>query len=304
MIKRLILAALCLFSPAGLLAQISVELSFEQETYLPHEPLHAVVRINNSSGQTLVFGKDSTWLSFTVDATDGRIVRQLKPVKVEGEFSLPSAHRAKKMVNLAEAFELTKLGRFNVTATVRIADWNHEMFSSRSRHFGIASGATLWESAFGIPSENSGARPEIRKYQLVQANHVKALSLYVRIVDEGEHETFSIYPLGPLLGMSKPEAQMDRWSNLHVFYQDGARSFKYNMVTPDGMLLTRQTWEINESRPAMKPDKDGRISVSGGIRRVSGTDLPPPELLSETATVPAEALAPAAKSLNAAPPTN
>ena len=304
MIKRLGLAVLCLFSQASLLAQLRVELSFEQETYLPHEPLHAVVLVYNTSGQTLNFGKDNDWLSFHLQATDGTLVKELKPVDVEGEFALPSAQRAKKLVNLAEAYEMTQLRRFTVTATVRVADWNGETFSSREKHFGISRGANLWEGVFGLPSDQPGGRPEIRKYQLVQANQIKALSLYARIVDEADDETFFIQSLGPLLGVSKPEAQVDRWSNLHVFYQDGARSFKYHMITPDGLLLTRQTWDIDETRPSLKPDKDGRILVSGGLRRISGTDLPPPELLSESSTTTLDEPLPAAKPIaDAAPPT-
>jgi hypothetical protein len=74
---------------------------------------------------------------------------------------------------------------------------------------------------------------------------------------------------------------MDRFSNLHVLYQDASHTFRYFMITPDGMILARQTWAIGESRPAMTVNSEGRISVTGGVRRVSASDLPPPELLSE-----------------------
>lgn len=278
------------------MAQLRVELSMDQETYLPHEPLIAVVQVYNSSGQTLVLGRDDHWLTFAIESAEGRLVKQLKLPEVLGEFSLPSAHRARKKVNLAEAFDLTTFGRYYVTATVRIPEWNNERFASARRHFGISHGVTLWETTFGVPSGDSG-RPEMRKYQLVQANHLKALSLYVRITSENASETYFIHPLGRLLGVSKPEAQMDRWSNLHVFYQDGARTFKYNMVTPEGMLLARQTWAIDDgSRPGLRIAKDGRIQVIGGIRSVSSSDLPPPELLSETKTPapPIQEAAPAA----------
>ena len=78
--------------------------------------------------------------------------------------------------------------------------------------------------------------------------------------------------------MTRPEPQLDKWSNLHLFYQDNARTFRYFVVTPDGLLLARQTWEIGESRPALAVNSEGRISVTGGVRRVSESDLPPPEL--------------------------
>lgn len=283
--NRYLWAVLCLFALTSAKAQLRVELSFEQETYLPDEPLEAIVRIYNSSGQTLVLGHNPEWLSFTVEAADGSGVKSKKRPDVEGEFSLPSAHRAKKIVNLAEAFELNRFGRYNVRATVHIDEWNQNFETPVVRHFGISPGVKLWETAFGIPSEKSGSRPEIRKFLVVQANHLKALTLYVRITDDTEAETFALRPLGTLLGLSKPEPQLDRWSNLHVLYQDGARSFKYTVITPDGSLLARQTWDLTaESRPAMAMTGEGRIEVRGGVRRVSASDLPPPELLSDKST--------------------
>jgi hypothetical protein len=82
---------------------------------------------------------------------------------------------------------------------------------------------------------------------------------------------------------------MDKWSNLHVFYQDAAKTFRYFVITPDGMMLSRQTWELGETKPGLTMNSEGRISVTGGVRRVSASDLPPPELLSEK-KAPSEAV--------------
>jgi hypothetical protein len=239
----------------------------------------------------LTLGDRADWLSFSIESADGTFVKQKKHADVEGVFTLPSASRAKIMVNLADAFELNRFGRYSVTATVRIPGWNQTFSSPKPGHFGISAGVKLWESAFGVPSVTKEGRPEVRKFQLIQANHLKELSLYVRICDESEADTFSLFPLGPLLGFSRPEPQMDRWSNLHVLFQDGARRYRYNMITPDGLLLARQTWEIaNDSRPGMTVNSEGRIEVKGGVRRVSGTDLPPAELLSEKSPLPVDPL--------------
>jgi len=282
MIKRLFAAILCLIGVNSTFAQLRVELNFEQETYLPQEPMEAIVRIYNSSGQELVLGTNVDWLTFSIQSTDGSIVKQKKPADVMGEFSLPSAHRAKKLVNLADAFELSKFGRYYVTATVRIPQWGQSFSNPKRALVDITNGVKVWETPFGLPDTNPGGRPEIRKFQLIQANHLKQLSLFIRITDESEAFTYNIFPLGALVGFSRPEPQLDKWSNLHLLCQDGARSFTYSVVTPAGMLLNRQTWEISEdSRPALKVDEDGRITVSGGVRRVSASDIPPPELQSE-----------------------
>src|SRR5215213_9293570 len=103
MIFRYLLAALWLALPAALLAQLRVELSFEQETYLPNEPMYAVVRLYNTGGRTLQLGTDDQWLSFSVESADNRVVKQIKNPEVKGEFSLPNGSRARKLVNIAEA---------------------------------------------------------------------------------------------------------------------------------------------------------------------------------------------------------
>ena len=296
---RYLLAALLLSAPAMLFAQMRVELEFEQDTYLPHEPMQAIVRIYNSSGQSLKLGRDSEWLSFQVESVDGKIVEQRKPADVLGEFTLPSASRARKMVNLAEAYDLSKFGRYYVSATVRVPEWGESFSTMRPKPVGIATGVTLWESTFGIPSDRSEERPDLRKFQLVQANNKKQLTLYVRITDESGNHTYSIFTLGQLVGFSKPEPQLDRWSNLHVLYQDAAHSFRYFTITPDGMLLARQTWQIGERRPAMTLNAEGRISVTGGVRKVSASDLPPPELASEKKTPSGTALLEGEKPLDA-----
>ena len=290
MIYRYLLAALLLSMPGGALAQLRVELSFDQETYLPHEAMYAVVKIFNSSGQTLVMGRDNSWLTFSVEPVDGGAVRQTKPVDVKGEFTLPNASRATKKVNLAEAFELTRFGRYIISTTVHVPEWGESFSAPKPRPVGIATGVTLWETTFGVPSEKQGERPEIRKYQLMQANHVKRLSFYIRILEESG-QTLTIFPLGTVVGVTRPEPQLDNWSNLHLIYQDNARLFRYFVVTPDGMLLARQIWEITDSRPALAVNAEGRISVTGGVRRISESDLPPPDPEKEKSieTVPTQA---------------
>jgi hypothetical protein len=106
---RYLLAALWLVAPLGLVAQMRVELSFEQDSYLPHEPMYATVVVYNSSGQNLRLGRDDDWLSFAIEPSTGGVVKQIKAPDVKGEFDLPSASRARKMVNLAEAYELTRV---------------------------------------------------------------------------------------------------------------------------------------------------------------------------------------------------
>jgi hypothetical protein len=84
-----------------------------------------------------------------------------------------------------------------------------------------------------------------------------------------------VFPIDKLISFSNPEGQLDRFNNLHILYQTGAKSFLYTLINPDGILIGRETHDISATRPALRADKDGHIKVVGGTRRYTSTDLPP-----------------------------
>jgi hypothetical protein len=181
-------------------------------------------------------------------------------------------------VDLSPYFLLTQPGRYSITATVRIKDWDRQI-TSAPRNFDVIEGARLWEQEFGVPNSAGGTNnsPEVRKYILQQANYLKThLQLYLRVTDSPGSKVFRVCPIGPMISFSRPEPQMDRSSNLHVLFQNGPHTFSYNVFDPDGALLTRQTYGFSNSRPRLHVDSEGKISVTGGSRRVTANDFPPP----------------------------
>lgn len=272
-------------------AQLSVEVNFDNEVYIPNEALVAKIRIINNSGKALKFGVTDDWLVLNVETENERVVSMIKPPAVFGEFLLESSQVGVKRIDLAPCFNLSNPGRFKITASVRIPEWN-QSFVSKSKHFDIVGGVRFFETSFGLPnSTDSGkdAQPEIRKYILQQVSR-KQTTLYVRITDSTETKTFKVIPIGVVLSLSKPEPQIDRWSNLHLLLQVGARAFSYTVITATGQILVRETWDYTTSRPILKSGDEGRISVVGGIRRPTPNDLPPPETnpRSQTAVPAAE----------------
>ena len=273
-------------------AQLSVEVSFENEVYIPNEALVAKIRIINNSGKALKFGQSDDWLILNIETENDRVVSMIKPPAVFGEFTLESSQVGVKRIDLAPCFNLNNPGRFKVTASVRIPEWN-QSFISKSKHFDIVRGVRFFEASFGLPNSNADGKetePELRKFILQQVSR-KQTSLYVRITDSTETRTHSVIPIGIVLSLSKPEPQIDRWSNLHLLLQVGARAFNYTVITATGQILVRETWDYTTSRPVLASGENGRISVVGGIRRPTPNDLPPPET-----TIRPEPVIPAAES--------
>ena len=257
--------------------QVTVEVTLDQDQFLPAETIVAAVRIANRSGQTLLLGGTPDWLTFSVEAREGLIVPKIEEVPVTGEFVLESSKVATKRVNLTPFFSLTKPGRYSVTASVRIQHWDRE-FTSLPKAFDIIQGVKLWEQDFGVPPPAGAetANPEVRKYTLQQANYLKQLRLYLRLTDVAESRVIRLFPLGTMASFGRPEPQVDNQSNLHVLFQTGARSFSYCAVNPDGRVIVRQTHDYANTRPRLQVDSAGRFSVAGGVRRVTADDLPPP----------------------------
>lgn len=259
-------------------AQLTVEVVLEQEQFLVGEAMPAAVRITNLSGQTLRFGNRPDWLTFSVESRDGFIVIKDSEVPVLGEFNVESSKVATRRVNLAPHFALTRFGRYTVSATLQVAEWGAQV-TSKPANFDIIRGAKLWTQEFGVPS--SGATnepPEVRRYTLQQANYLNSqIRLYLRLTDASEARVFKVFPIGPMRSVSKPEAQLDRDCSLHVIYQSDARSYSYTVVNPDGEITLRQTHDYVNTRPRLKLDNSGKVTVIGGIRRIVANDIPPPK---------------------------
>jgi hypothetical protein len=275
----LVLATL---SPA--FAQLNVEVRLEQDQFLAGEQIVAAVRITNRSGQTIHLGADEDWLSITVEGVDGKLLPRFSDPPVLGEFELETSKVGTKRVNLSPYFPLTQPGRYTVTATVKVKSWGAER-SSQPKSFNIIQGSSLWEQEFGVPKKpgDTNAAPEIRRYSLHKAAYYKGqLRLYFRLTDVAGSRIYRVHPIGIFLSFSRPEVQIDQESNLHVLYLNAPHSFSYTVFSPDGELLIRQTHDFTETKPTLKFGTDSKVIVSGGVRRVTSSDVPPPPKEEET----------------------
>ena len=274
-------------------AQVTVEVTLEQDQFLPAESMPVAVRITNRSGQSLRLGREEDWLTFSVESRKSEVVPKTGEVPVAGEFVLESSRVATKRVDLAPYFALNRSGRYSVTATVQIKDWNQSV-RSQPKSFDIIEGARLWEQEIGVPDSGAGtnAMPEVRKFILQQANYLKSqLRLYVRLTDASGTKTFRVFPIGPMVSFGRPEPQVDKFSNLHLLYQEGPHAFSYTVVNPDGEIIARRTYDYVDKRPRLVPDAEGKVLVIGGVRRPTAKDVPPskPEAEAEKVRKPGPA---------------
>ncbi len=259
-------------------AQVQVELELEKQQYLSKEDLVVGVKITNLSGQTLHLGEDDDWLSFLVDDEQtGRPAPRESDVPVKKPFALESSKVGTRYVNIAPYYQLQPQGRYKITAIVKLKEWS-ERLESPGKTIEIIKGSTLWTTTYGVPPKagQQGAAPDMRKYLLQKVVTLKQMQLYVSITDAESDLSYKVLMLGPMVSFSRPEAQLDKLSNLHVLCQSGSKWFFYAVVSPEGNLALRQTYYMGNSRPLLKSDGEGGIRVSGGNYQPASSDYPAP----------------------------
>jgi hypothetical protein len=255
---------------------MTVEVITDQDEFLPGEAIPVVARITNRSGQTLKLGQAEGWLTFSIQAHDGYVAMKNGDVPVTGEFTLESSERANVRVNLAPFFQLSHAGHYTITATVSMPEWKRQI-NSDPKGFDVIQGAKIWEQEFGVPKKpgDTNTVPEMHRYALQEANYLRSrLTLYAQVID-GNGKVDKVLPIGPMISFGQPDPKVDKMSNLHVLYQNGPRTFSYTIISPEGEITARQTYDFT-TRPRLMADPDGNLTVVGGNRRITHDDVPPP----------------------------
>jgi hypothetical protein len=263
--------AVLLSSVAWANAQIKVEVLLDQTQFLRDESVQVKIHITNLSGQPVQLADDLDWLNFQVEYDDNKTETRTAQIPAGDAFTLQSAKAVVRQFDLMPFFDFSRTGRYNIAATVRIKSWNQE-FSSNPKTLEITAGLQIWEHDFGVPVTNRA--PEMRKYSLVQASYQARQNLYVRLTDISNTKVFRVIPVAPLVSFSKPEAQIDQESNLHVLSQTGPSAFIYMIVSPRGEIRKRYRYDYSDTRPVLRPLND-KIIVSGGARHRTDEDIPP-----------------------------
>jgi hypothetical protein len=271
--KTLLISLLALAAFARASAQVTLELALDQEQFLPDEAVRLTVKITNTSGQQLHLGADPDWLTFSVESEDQFMVSKNSDVPVVEPFDLESSQMGIKRVDLQPYFQMGRIGRYKVTATMRVKQWSLTV-NSKPMQFDIIHGAELWSQDFGMMAA-SNQPPESRKYTLIKANYLREqLRLYVQVGTGDGSQIYKVAPLGPLVSFSAPEEQVDRLNQLHVLWQTGARSFSYVVVGTGGATVSRDVYDNFNSRPRLSVTTNGDVVVNGGVRRLKPEEVP------------------------------
>jgi len=278
---------ICLGAQAQV-GSVSVELSLDKDQYIPDEDVLVSVKVYNRSGQEVVLGGEDDWISFTIIGDDNKKVAEIGHFPAKGEFTLRPSEMGTKLLNITPYFAINKIGRYSVTAVVKIPQWNKKVATQKTVFISVMDGVCLpnfTDMEFGVPAAKgvTNSAPELRRYTLEKTISRNNIKLYFRLSDAQGH-AIKVFPIGRMVSFSQPEARIDSVSNLHVLNQYGAKSFFYVVISPDGNMLIRQIHDFTQTRPTLRVDSEGRVYVGGGVRRSTPDDIPapPPTVIPES----------------------
>ncbi len=259
--RFLFLCATLVALTANAVAQLSVQLRVEKDTFLLYESIRVAVGIRNFSGRTIELENsgDRSWLSFMVVSESGDLMNSVGKLDTQEPVLIPGGETVSRTVDILPLYDLRERGTYQVQAVVSV---NGVESVSAPVRLTIVNGRELWSQKAGLPGKEN-APDEYRTYSLVARSSAQEELLHVCVKDEAHQVVYGLIPLGGFLSLTPPQARVDKEGQLHVLYQTGPRAYGYVRIDPYAKVLDRAAYSDFITRPQLAVD-DGTVTVHGG----------------------------------------
>jgi len=287
--RLLLILASVIFAAGSARGQIQVELKFKRVQYIAYEPLIANVQITNLAGRDIELRDEGgqRWFGFEVTANEGRFLPASEqnpepPLKIE------SGKTVIRKINLAPKFPVQDYGAYHVRANVFFADLN-KFFYSQTKVFQVSDARPIWQRTVGLPESMPGPG-DVRTYSLLSNRFPDHTKLYVRVEDKSTGVVYSTYPLGRIIAVEEPQAELDQVNRLHVLHCSAPRTWAYSQINLNGELLSHSTFMETKTRPRLRRNPDGAVAVKGGMldAPVQSAKNPAAKLSERPASIPSD----------------
>ncbi|HWL51296.1 MAG TPA: hypothetical protein VNQ90_02605 [Chthoniobacteraceae bacterium] len=247
-------------------AQVQVGLEIKRRLFVAYEPVVATVTIRNMSGRDLPLADEGStpWFGFQVVRDDGRPVGpfansyQLEPLII------PAGQTVRRSVTLNTLYPINDYGLYRIRATIYFSP-HKKYFQSVVRNIEISEGKVFWRQTVGVPDGMQGSG-ETRIISALKFRKLDANYLYIRIEDPDNGLVYCTFPTDRLISGMEPQLMLDLSNQLHVLQVSGPKTYLHTQVDLNGKMLSRETYLAVKSRPALKRDIAGNITVRGGRR--------------------------------------
>lgn len=254
---------LCLLMSGLLPAQVRVHLKMQKAEFVAHEQVVAIVTITNHAGRDLFLHSEGrlSWLDFSVKNQRGVTLSPFRNSAGIQAAKLPAGQSISKKIDLNSIYSVSDMGRYRVSATVRLPGGDGALFTSNPDSFNVTKARALYSQRVGVPGSK-----DVREYRVMSFNQNSKSMLYVQVEDVSRGRVLQTYSLGEALMFRQPKATVDGKNNLHVLYLVSPTLFARSQINTEGKFLGRDFYKRGATgSPRLVTFANGEVKVQGGI---------------------------------------
>ena len=270
-------------------AQIGMKLESEQDCYLRFERVKLRLTVRNYSGNTLVFGGDSSAergkLTFVIRRQSGQMVKCLdldaNPMK---DLILAPGVNRQLVIDINTLFDMQRPDVYKIEARIDHHRLPH-VCASEPILVEVKEGNVMKERIIGLPMKKETDQIRNVNVKLMQFTDSVGSIWCLRVEDD--ELVYGVFRLGPFMGSSVPQMDVDGTSAIHILIQVGPHLYSYSVFCMVGEVvkLRQQVYYVADGGYPQLSRKSGYLKVEHARVAQQGKDY---NLKDTTARQPVE----------------
>ncbi|MBR6059714.1 MAG: hypothetical protein IKP58_16220 [Victivallales bacterium] len=270
-------------------AQLGMKLESEQDCYLRFERVRLRLTVRNYSGNTLVFGGEEATergkLTFVIRRQSGQMVKclDLSANPMSDIILAPGVNR-QLVVDINTLFDMQRPDVYKIEAHIDHHRLPH-VCASEPILVEVREGNIMKERIIGLPMKKETDQIRNVNVKLMQFTDSVGSIWCLRVEDD--ELVYGVFRLGPFMGSSVPQMDVDGTSAIHILIQVGPHLYSYSVFSMVGEVvkLRQQVYYVADGGYPLLSRKSGYLKVEHARVAQQGKDY---NLKDMTATQPKE----------------
>ncbi len=274
--KLLAMAGAMMLLGMGAHAQLGMKLEAEQNCYLRYERVKLRLTVRNYSGNTLVFGGENSTeqgkLTFVIRRQSGQLVKCLDPSAnpMEDIILAPGLNR-QLVLDINTLFDMQRPDVYKIEARISHHRLAHDC-ASEPIIVEVKEGNVLKEKVIGLPMKKETDQIRNVKVKLIQFTDSVGSMWCLRVEDD--ELVYGVFRLGPFMGSSVPQMDVDGSSAIHILIQVAPHLYSYSVYSMIGEVvkLRQQVYYVADGGYPQLSRSSGYLKVEHARVAQQGKD--------------------------------
>jgi hypothetical protein len=248
-------------------AQVEMAWSLANSRTVLMEPVKAVVRISNYTGEALDLSPSgNARLEFDVEDRPTSFVKKTGRPLVRFPIIIPPNETRDVEVDLLDAYEITHGQSYMLTPMM---EFDGMRFFGKRLALEVQPGLELFRRDYGVKSSGDSRCVTLRLIHRGRRDH-----LFFRMDNSARGSCLGVYDLGRVIRYLPPSVEQDASGRFHVFHQTGPDRFVHSRFDYNGRPagVTFYVGGIGSIR--MVRSEEGDVQVVGGNAYEEDPDHP------------------------------